>query len=504
MTDASDLKAALDAFNRGDSRRALSLGQTLLLKSLSDPRVHHLIGLCFLRLKQPGSAVKALKQASKLAPQEEAIRIALAQAYAVQGDAIGCAEVLNLSGKRQAKNPALVFEEAKILAEIGFLEEAIEKIRSLLQEDRNHPVLLAQLSTLQREAGLLDDAETSCRTLLSVKEAEPGAWANLANVLFEQNRFPDAEEAAQKALSFSPGFSLALITLGEIQFATGRYEESLNSFEQVKTEIVKARSLDCLAHLERWDAIDQILNARLAESAKDSARLSGLDLRHAAMSAFLAKHLDRQDRHTFAPFPLNRVSVFENLGTSINQTALLDALKEDVRRRRSRWDPSAKTTKNGRQTVGNLFANPTEPMQNLERFIRNALEAYRTKFQSDGSLLGTRWPKQFTLKAWCVELSTGGYQSPHIHPEGWVSGVLYLQIPPLPQGSEGTERSEEGAIEFTLQGDCHPNLKTSEDSYRRHSPKAGDIVLFPSSLFHRTIPFSNPETRICIAFDMVH
>ena len=30
----------------------------------------------------------------------------------------------------------------------------------------------------------------------------------------------------------------------------------------------------------------------------------------------------------------------------------------------------------------------------------------------------------------------------------------------------------------------------------------GDIVLFPSSLFHRTIPFDSADERICIAFDM--
>jgi hypothetical protein len=34
------------------------------------------------------------------------------------------------------------------------------------------------------------------------------------------------------------------------------------------------------------------------------------------------------------------------------------------------------------------------------------------------------------------------------------------------------------------------------------SPKVGDIVLFPSSLFHRTIPFNSNEERICIAFDL--
>ena len=30
----------------------------------------------------------------------------------------------------------------------------------------------------------------------------------------------------------------------------------------------------------------------------------------------------------------------------------------------------------------------------------------------------------------------------------------------------------------------------------------GDIVLFPASLFHRTLPFSADEERICVAFDL--
>ena len=36
-----------------------------------------------------------------------------------------------------------------------------------------------------------------------------------------------------------------------------------------------------------------------------------------------------------------------------------------------------------------------------------------------------------------------------------------------------------------------------------HSPKAFDIALFPSSLFHRTIPFNSDEERQVVAFDLV-
>jgi len=36
-----------------------------------------------------------------------------------------------------------------------------------------------------------------------------------------------------------------------------------------------------------------------------------------------------------------------------------------------------------------------------------------------------------------------------------------------------------------------------------HHPKLGDIVLFPSSLHHRTIPFSADTDRISISFDLM-
>jgi hypothetical protein len=33
-------------------------------------------------------------------------------------------------------------------------------------------------------------------------------------------------------------------------------------------------------------------------------------------------------------------------------------------------------------------------------------------------------------------------------------------------------------------------------------PEAGEVIFFPSSVFHRTIPFQSDEERICIAFDV--
>ena len=36
-----------------------------------------------------------------------------------------------------------------------------------------------------------------------------------------------------------------------------------------------------------------------------------------------------------------------------------------------------------------------------------------------------------------------------------------------------------------------------------HRPQIGDILLFPSSLFHKTIPFKKDTDRCVIAFDLM-
>ena len=95
---------------------------------------------------------------------------------------------------------------------------------------------------------------------------------------------------------------------------------------------------------------------------------------------------------------------------------------------------------------------------------------------------------------WYNRLVKNGHHTSHIHPSGWLSGVIYLK-------TTGLFNNDEGAIEFGLHGYDLPI--TNEDYPRKlHRPRRGDIVLFPSSLFHRTIPFTTDSERCVIAFDI--
>ena len=105
------------------------------------------------------------------------------------------------------------------------------------------------------------------------------------------------------------------------------------------------------------------------------------------------------------------------------------------------------------------------------------------------------FPKILSLNGWVVRLLNGGHQTEHIHQARWLSGVFYLQVPKY-------ANQEEGSIEFGLWGYSYPILN---DNYprKRYYPKNGYIILFPSSLFHRTIPFHSNKEIMSIAFDLI-
>ena len=104
------------------------------------------------------------------------------------------------------------------------------------------------------------------------------------------------------------------------------------------------------------------------------------------------------------------------------------------------------------------------------------------------------WPLSYSLSGWYVRLLKGGHQGSHIHPSGWLSGVVYLK-------TVNDTNSPEGALELSLHGYSLPIIDNVHPK-KLFKPKQGDIVFFPSSLFHRTIPFREDTERCVIAFDL--
>ena len=128
----------------------------------------------------------------------------------------------------------------------------------------------------------------------------------------------------------------------------------------------------------------------------------------------------------------------------------------------------------------------------MENKINKLQKILGIKFKEKKCGFIEKWPTEKNLYAWHVILKQQGYQKQHSHPLGWLSGVIYLKTVP-------SLKNNEGSIEFNLNGDIYSDNNSAK---KIHEPKIGDIVLFPSSLFHKTIPFSTNTDRIIVSFDL--
>ena len=183
-----------------------------------------------------------------------------------------------------------------------------------------------------------------------------------------------------------------------------------------------------------------------------------------------------------------------NISNHINDSDLfISELIEELSNVKTSWEPYNKSTKKGFQSRVNLFENPLEKTSYLQSIIIKELDLYYSKFKDKSCVYIQKWPSKKRLTGWHVILKKHGNQKVHIHPSGWLSGVIYLKVVP-------TLGKYEGAIEFGLNGKRYSHVDSPTII---HQPKLGDIVFFPSSLNHSTIPFSTDTDRIIVSFDLL-
>lgn len=96
--------------------------------------------------------------------------------------------------------------------------------------------------------------------------------------------------------------------------------------------------------------------------------------------------------------------------------------------------------------------------------------------------------------SWSVRLRAQGFHVSHTHPNGWISSALYVSLPAAHQ----LGAAPAGWIRF---GAPPATLGLTLPAYRQIEPKPGRLVLFPSTMWHETLPFDDGE-RLVIAFDV--
>ena len=114
-------------------------------------------------------------------------------------------------------------------------------------------------------------------------------------------------------------------------------------------------------------------------------------------------------------------------------------------------------------------------------------------------------PRSFTGMLDQIERAVASYtgnQDAHIHFDGHLSGCYYVRIPDEVSASDN---GEDGTVAGGFEVGRPPPEFGCRRKHRHRviKPQEGMIVLFPSYMYHQTIPFQSEQRRICVAFDVM-
>ncbi len=483
-----EMNPVLQLLNSGRLAEAEAAAKKLVSRYPNAFILYNVLGVAQDGLSKYGDAVNSYTKALSLQPNTPDLHFNLGIALANVGRFEDAAKNYQ---QAIALNPK--FFEAygnlgTVLQKQGLLEEAIKNYRTALsihEDPRGH----FNLGTALRDEGKLDDAIAHFKKAIAMFPNYVDAHNYLGECLRDQGNMEDAIKSYLDALSLNPDHPGANYNMGEFLYLAGRFDEAVGHFERSQLDDWQERALYCTYKAGHFDEFKTKLDDIVRTHKRHDAPFL------ATLSAHYARNFGVEDNYNFCKNGFD--FVYQN---SIKELAEPDSqflkdLLNDI-------DNTAIEVRaqgmiiNGKQSAGNLFKRPEASFRKLGELVRQEFINYKNRFAGADCELIKSFPQalEFT-SSWYVRLRRGGFVDRHIHEVGWISGAVYLVLP------KDKKDPTEGCFEYGLHGDNYPQ-KHDDFPVGLATPSVGDIVLFPSSLFHRTIPFNSNEERICIAFDL--
>jgi len=157
--------------------------------------------------------------------------------------------------------------------------------------------------------------------------------------------------------------------------------------------------------------------------------------------------------------------------------------------------PSSQSLRHGSQTTYRLTGSDDPAIKAFFKAIDAPIRQHMAGMGAGTDPARTRNTGKYRIEgAWSVRLKPGGFHKDHFHPEGWLSSAFYVETP----DSALDSAEKQGWIRFG-----QPPFATQPALPAEHyvRPKPGRLVLFPSYMWHGTVPFTTDERRLTIAFD---
>ena len=374
-------------------------------------------------------------------------------------------------------NLGIIFQE---LRENQKAKDCYEKAIAI---NPNYVNALNNLGTIFQALGENQKAKGCYEKAIAINPNFANAHYNLGVIFKELGENQKAKGCYEKTISINPNFANAYRNLANLFYLIGEFQNAKECFEkaiQIKPGNVHV-SNGLLKSLYEMDDKSILFNEldSITKEGKMNAVIGSIFSRAEVKYGVKKENPFCNDPlHFVLKTDLTEKYDFKNMIVN----CVDNILKNNYLSKRTQT-----LITNGYQTAGNLFMNEDFNTEEIQRIIHAEIEKYRLKFKDSKEGFLNNWPTNYSLAGWLISMKKGGKLKAHIHDRGWLSGSIYVNVPPKLQTNSGN---------LVVCIDENGNKKSID-------VVNGSLCLFPSSLLHYTIPFEADEERIVLAFDMI-
>lgn len=433
--------------------------------------------------------------------------------------------------QREPENPDAALRLAAVLADTDRSDEAEAMLRSVIARYGETPEAAFVLGRALLGQARFDEAETAFRKVVAAHPEHQTAQANLMEVVWMRSGdVREATRAIDRALRAQPGLAGLRLTKARLLVSARMPREALAVIDEgLATAPGESALLTAAATIALdCDGARAYDYARRIRGSPGQARPARVALGNAALALGRASEaLEIADAlHRADPFDgqalAMRADALRMLGDPRcrelldykglvharmidvppgwpDRGAYLAELVRDIRRLHTlHAHPIGNSLRGGSQIELDPARSPYASVRAFPHAIDGPIRHYMAAIGHGEDPMRRRNSGRYRLSGiWSVRLRPDGFHVNHYHPQGWISSACYLHLPPAVarRGGEGWLKFGEPAF---------PCLPALEPEYFI-KPEAGLLALFPSYLWHGTVPFSGApdDTRLTIAFDVV-
>lgn len=485
----------------------------------------------FMRQKQAALALQILEPLADL-PNPDAGVLALCGHAAMEcGNGVCAISAFSRWSRMAPEDPEAALRLAAALADHGEAERAEQVVSQVLARHGKSATAHFVLGRALLEQARFEAAEQAFRTAVRLKPDHRLAQNNLLELAWMRTGdLALATRVADQTLAMSPELVYLRVVKAKLLSSLMQWQEALQEIQaglsvSADNPELLAAAAQVALHIDGDLAVDYasrlhglLQSSRMARALLGNAYLAAGkaelalpiaqslhqdDANDGQAVAMLADALrmlgDARYRDLLDYRGLVRAEYIDCPRGWPTRDAYLDDLLRDLHMLHTlRAHPVTSSLRGGSQAQLVPEHSPYASIRAFPEAVDGPVRRYVAALGHGSDPMRRRLLRGYRIHGmWSVRLHSDGFHLNHYHPAGWISSAFYLALPPARSMRNGGGWLKFGEPAFPTSPGLDPEYFVK--------PEPGLLVLFPSFLWHGTVPFTGERDseRLTIAFDVL-